>query len=139
MQRLGCVRLVIQHGSSPCTPAPGSGIEVETFAYKPSLESDLEASDVVICSGGAGTLLECLELGKKILVVPNTTLQDNHQMELIDVLEQEGYLSSSPTCTIADLEPRIRQIHEGSCVVRKWKPPTESILPVIDELIRQRP
>lgn len=41
---------------------------------------------------GAGSILTALRAGKKLIVVPNTSLMDNHQAELALALEQENYL-----------------------------------------------
>jgi beta-1,4-N-acetylglucosaminyltransferase len=40
---------------------------------------------------GSGSILAALRFGVPLVVVPNPTLQDNHQEELADVLQQEGY------------------------------------------------
>lgn len=44
---------------------------------------------------GSGSILDALRLNKLLIVVPNPTLLDNHQIELAEALEQRGYLSSS--------------------------------------------
>lgn len=41
---------------------------------------------------GAGTILEALEIDARVIVVPNTSLMDNHQLELAEELERQGYL-----------------------------------------------
>lgn len=41
---------------------------------------------------GSGSILTALRMSKPLLVVPNETLMDNHQVELADALEKEGYL-----------------------------------------------
>lgn len=46
---------------------------------------------------GSGSILEALHLGKLLLVVPNSSLMDNHQAEVAKALSEEGYLlESSP-------------------------------------------
>jgi UDP-N-acetylglucosamine transferase subunit ALG13 len=41
---------------------------------------------------GSGTILAALRLDAPIVVVPNTKLLDNHQVELADALQQQGYV-----------------------------------------------
>ena len=45
-----------------------------------------------LCFVGAGSILECLRLKKKLLVVINDKLSENHQAELAVELGGNGYL-----------------------------------------------
>lgn len=45
-------------------------------------------------STGAGSTFEGLRAGKSLMVVPNSALMDNHQIELAHHLEKLGYLVS---------------------------------------------
>lgn len=53
-------------------------------------------SDIVICHGGVGTIFDALYAGKKVLAVPRLSKfdehVDNHQIEVCDELEKEGYI-----------------------------------------------
>lgn len=42
---------------------------------------------------GAGTVLDAMRLDVPIIVVPNTSLLDNHQAELAGELERQGYVT----------------------------------------------
>lgn len=46
---------------------------------------------------GAGTILEGMRLGLALVVVPNSSLLDNHQDELAEELELQGYATRSDT------------------------------------------
>jgi beta-1,4-N-acetylglucosaminyltransferase len=46
---------------------------------------------------GAGTILDGMRLGLSLIVVPNATLLDNHQDELAEELEKQGYATKSDT------------------------------------------
>ena len=46
---------------------------------------------------GSGSVLEALHLRKLLVVVPNASLMDNHQVEVAQALSDQGYLfQSSP-------------------------------------------
>ena len=61
--------------------ATTQSLKVEFYDYKKSLKQDMQEADLVVCSGGSGTILECLEMGRKVLVVPNPTLQGTIRVE----------------------------------------------------------
>jgi beta-1,4-N-acetylglucosaminyltransferase len=44
---------------------------------------------------GSGTILDAMRLGLPLIVVPNPSLLDNHQQELADELERQGYVTKS--------------------------------------------
>lgn len=49
----------------------------------------MEIGDLYI---GSGSILEALRLVKRLIVVPNKTLMDNHQKELAGELQRQEYL-----------------------------------------------
>ncbi|KAL2821944.1 glycosyltransferase family 28 C-terminal domain-containing protein [Aspergillus granulosus] len=67
-----------------------SGIDHEMRLAKAKPSED-RTSGLVISHAGSGSILAALRFGVPLVVVPNPTLQDNHQEELADVLQQEGY------------------------------------------------
>ena len=54
----------------------------------------IEKSDVVICHGGAGTLLDALNFNKPVVIVPRLSkfseVYDDHEIELAEALEAMG-------------------------------------------------
>lgn len=56
------------------------------------LDDETVLSEVI---QGSGTILDVLRLGKPLIVVPNSTLLDNHQQELASALESSGHLKVS--------------------------------------------
>ncbi|KIX00643.1 uncharacterized protein Z518_09708 [Rhinocladiella mackenziei CBS 650.93] len=47
---------------------------------------------VVISHAGSGSILDVLRLGIPLIVVPNTDLLHNHQVELAEILAEQDYL-----------------------------------------------
>lgn len=41
---------------------------------------------------GSGSILDALRFQKRLIVVPNESLMNNHQKELSEELERQGYL-----------------------------------------------
>ncbi|KAL4887044.1 glycosyltransferase family 28 C-terminal domain-containing protein [Aspergillus karnatakaensis] len=78
------------------------GVRVEGFDFNPAgldkemrlakaKPSEKRSSGLVISHAGSGSILAALRFGVPLVVVPNPTLQDNHQEELAEVLQDEGY------------------------------------------------
>lgn len=108
--RLQCRHLVIQIGRGVLEPTylpevcADVGITLEVFRFKPTLKDDMTAADLVICHAGAGSITEALTLHKKVMVVVNESLMDNHQSELARAVVDKGYcFSTSPECLVVDL------------------------------------
>ena len=65
---------------------------------KPEKMKDIiKDSDIIITHAGVGTIMECLEMGKEIIVVPrkveNSEHVNNHQEEIAYEMEKQGFLT----------------------------------------------
>ncbi|KAK4665560.1 N-acetylglucosaminyldiphosphodolichol N-acetylglucosaminyltransferase catalytic subunit alg13 [Podospora pseudopauciseta] len=75
-------------------------LQVECFSYAPVLkpymlecrgEQGKSLAGCVIAHAGAGTILEVRRYGAPLIVVPNPTLMDNHQLELAVEVQRQGW------------------------------------------------
>ncbi|KAI1007489.1 hypothetical protein K3495_g744 [Podosphaera aphanis] len=92
-------------------PAPPS-LTVRAFDFnRASLTADMQrcqavagrvTQGLVICHAGAGTILECLRLQLLVIVVPNATLLDNHQVELAREVQRLGHATMADPAGLAD-------------------------------------
>ncbi|KAG9295690.1 hypothetical protein G9A89_001707 [Geosiphon pyriformis] len=122
---LGYKRLLIQYGKSWSTfqkamtrqtsqtsyliPSLPSSIKIDSYDFKPSLTHDLQEANLVISHAGSGSILESLRLQKKLIVVVNNSLMDNHQSELAIELHSLGYLLNT---SMSDLAEAIKSHHD---------------------------
>lgn len=67
-------------------------LSIQWFRFSANLEAVLREHEFVISHAGAGSLLEGLRLARKMLVVVNEQLMDNHQIELGEVMSKRGYV-----------------------------------------------
>ncbi|KAF4125794.1 beta-1,4-N-acetylglucosaminyltransferase [Geosmithia morbida] len=83
-----------------------SGMTVEVFGLSRNLfgeemmacrQSSERQMGLVISHTGTGTILDAWKLGLPLIVVPNTSLMDDHQTELAEHLSDEGYTIKSTT------------------------------------------
>lgn len=81
----GALRLQVGRGA-----APPDGFD--WFRFSPTIADEMRQAGVVISHAGAGSILEALELGKKLVVCANDALMDNHQLELAAALEARGHV-----------------------------------------------
>ena len=78
-------------------------IQIRAYRYKNNILSDMESADLVISHAGAGSITDGLGLQKKMVVVINDTLMNNHQTEVADAFEAENYLFSTTPSNLCSL------------------------------------
>lgn len=93
LRRLGYTEVEVQYGHAAAAfqPLPG----VQGFDFDVGLRERVARCDLVITHAGAGSILDAVERGdgaaaRKVLVVVNTALMDNHQLELARKLDAQG-------------------------------------------------
>jgi beta-1,4-N-acetylglucosaminyltransferase len=91
--------------SGVCEIDSSNSLSWEAYRFKPSLNQDMTSADLIISHAGAGSIMEGMEQCrnrilsedpdkrmKRLVVVINEGLMDNHQSELAEALERRGYL-----------------------------------------------
>jgi beta-1,4-N-acetylglucosaminyltransferase len=96
LDKNGFTDLVIQKGIGEYEPNEYKNINFNNLKITVgklfnNFEEVIRQSEIVISHGGAGIILESLKNGKKLIVVVNDTLMDNHQTELAETLVKDGY------------------------------------------------
>lgn len=79
-------------------------VQLELFQFAPDLTSYIQSADIVISHAGSGTILDTLRMRPKppaLVVVPNTSLMDNHQVELAQALGKDKFLIVASEETLA--------------------------------------
>ncbi|KAA8571490.1 hypothetical protein MFRU_026g00990 [Monilinia fructicola] len=135
----------------------GLGLEIEVFDFdrnglghemrqckKGGFYGNGESLEgIVISHAGSGTILDALRIDVPLIVVPNTSLLDNHQAELADELERQGYVTkASGPCDLAEAIHKAERKKDGrpdeakNCQGRKsWQGhKNPSVAPVLDEV-----
>lgn len=102
LRNKGFHSLLVQYGNSDTQPQSRvPGLRVECYQFKPTLLPDFSRADLVITHAGYGCLMEALQLRKAVVAVINTTLMDNHQLEIAAELERGNYLVKCYPQTLA--------------------------------------
>jgi len=98
MKQNGYKRLVVQYGKGQkpelrADDIKKRGLEVELYDFKPTLAQDMAQADLILSHAGAGTVCEVLQQKTpRLVVVVNTLLMDNHQLELAHAMHRRNYL-----------------------------------------------
>ncbi|GKZ35569.1 N-acetylglucosaminyldiphosphodolichol N-acetylglucosaminyltransferase catalytic subunit alg13 [Aspergillus brasiliensis] len=118
LQKLGFTHLLVQYGKDGqslwedfqrrCPPGSDSrhGLEIDGFDFNQAgLDEEMRLTRANVSEGriggllishaGSGSILGALRLGVPLVVVPNPTLKDNHQEELAQELQKQGYVVAS--------------------------------------------
>lgn len=76
------------------------------FAFSPDFNKYLEQADLIITHGGVGTIMQALNLNKKVIAVARLEKfaehVDDHQLEIVTKLTREGYILSANNQTDFD-------------------------------------
>ena len=121
----GMKRLVVQIGRGVTEPVLLAaicgkyGVNFEWFRFKPTLQQYMESADLVLSHSGAGSIIEALTLKKRLVVIVNESLQDNHQTELAVALEARNYChATTPKELCQKLSNLLKKkdfLHEFNC------------------------
>eukprot|EP00834_Sanchytrium_tribonematis_P005405 NODE_324_length_9702_cov_1.027491.p8 type:complete len:148 gc:universal NODE_324_length_9702_cov_1.027491:8590-8147(-) len=90
--------VVMQIGSYKKKIEPLSNFKM--FDYCDNMNKYYDESDYIISHGGTGTILNGLRRKKLMLVVPNSKLLGNHQVEIIEKLQS---LNLIHTCKVDEI------------------------------------
>lgn len=80
-------QVVMQIGNGNYEP-----VNCEFFRFAPSLLPYYEKADLVISSGGVGTLFELMSKNKKAIGVSNIDMPNRHQDEILEKLSTQGHI-----------------------------------------------
>nr|CCA17259.1 UDPNacetylglucosamine transferase subunit putative [Albugo laibachii Nc14] len=99
-----CLRALYGHGYREITMQIGHGtyvprgtledasdLKISYYRHNPHYKQDLVKADLVISHAGAGSCMDTLSEKKKLIVVVNTALMNNHQAELADAMDEKRY------------------------------------------------
>ncbi|GAP83108.2 putative glycosyltransferase family 1 protein [Rosellinia necatrix] len=139
LRALGFTDLIVQCGpdlqyfESIKSPPDGKphGIRITAFSYAPDLgkyflqASRSDGSDgngkrhcgVIISHAGSGSIIEALQFDSKLIAVPNPELMDNHQLEIAEEMDSQGFLVHGTLGSVAEAFMKIHEI-----TLQKWPP-----------------
>lgn len=147
---LGYTRIVLQYGWGALSPEKAStvreGLVWEAFDFTDRMAEYIAQADVVIGHCGSGTVLDVLRgpifgemvsVGRRpvLILVPNPSLMDNHQLELAGALVEAGaaMLSTADIPSLSDKLQQATAISASSGVKNALSP---SAIDQLGELIR---
>ena len=92
------LRLQVGRGAAPHLPAASTvnNTHVSWFRFTRDLPGEMARAHIVVSHAGAGSILEALELKRRLVVVPNSALMDDDQAELAGALAADRHLVAAP-------------------------------------------
>ncbi|MUK77033.1 hypothetical protein GNP84_09015 [Aliivibrio fischeri] len=101
----------------------------QSFAYSEEFQSYVDSAELIVTHAGAGSVYSMLENSKKLVVVPNLTRADNHQLELAKYVQDNNFavscfdLNDIESCIIraknTDFEPYQCEKFFGHSIIRE--------------------
>ena len=92
----------VQHGTSKAPPWNGTaGLGHSEYLAHDEMSTRTAEATAVVCHGGPGTIMDCLKVGTKPIVVPRRHAEgehvDDHQVRFTRRLESAGYIRVAET------------------------------------------
>jgi UDP-N-acetylglucosamine transferase subunit ALG13 len=79
--------VIAQRGAGQFIPK-----HVKSFRFKKGLEEYLQKAEIVISNCGAGTIMENVTRGHRLIVIQNPDITGGHEWELVSKMEKGGHL-----------------------------------------------
>lgn len=139
LKEIGYKGIHFQIGQGSYTPnvqySNIDGFDVQVYKYTNDWDAEVSHCGLVLGHAGAGTILDSLEKGKPIVVVANTALMSNHQMEISNRMTEMGYTLS---CPLPELKSQIQELCISMAGLKSF-PKTESdaFKNSIEQLLRE--
>jgi beta-1,4-N-acetylglucosaminyltransferase len=76
---------------------------------------EVETADLILGHAGAGTILEALSNAKRLIVVPNRSLMDDHQLELCEAVADKYCLSCAESDVVEILRGAKAAFQKVTC------------------------
>lgn len=96
LSQLGFTRMRIQYGRGNHhifkKHHKEGGLSITGFEYTDDLAGEMSRAHLVISHAGTGSVLDALRIGKHPVVVVNSKLMDNHQIEIAEELFRKRHL-----------------------------------------------
>ncbi|KAF2223994.1 glycosyltransferase family 28 C-terminal domain-containing protein [Elsinoe ampelina] len=99
-------------------PVDTNGLDLYMKRAKAGKDSE-SREGCIISHAGTGTILSAMRLAIPIIVVPNEELLDNHQVELAEVLAQQGYVIHGRSDALAQALDELEEVRHK---VQSWPP-----------------
>lgn len=62
-----------------------------SFKFTKNINDYYEKADIIISHAGAGSIYNLLEKNKKIIIIPNLSRVDTHQLDITQYMQKENY------------------------------------------------
>lgn len=98
-----------------------NGLREEMLAAKGRLKTEAGEGAVgcVISHAGSGSVLEALRIDLPTIVVPNSELLNNHQLELAEALAEQNYVIHGKLDSLKEAIPQLEALRAR---VKHWPP-----------------
>ena len=105
---------------------------IEYIRFAPSLEEYYQKAEIVVSNCGAGTIMENVTKGRKLVVIQNPDVTGGHEWEIVTKMERGNHL-----LWCKDIEDLASMINTAKTKeFAKFSPERLSIARVIRELIQ---
>ena len=118
-------QVIAQRGAGKYTPK-----NIEHFRFSQSLAEYYNIADIVISNCGAGTIMENVTKGRKLIVIQNPDVTGGHEWELVTMMEKGEHLIWCRNITqLLDCIERAR-----SMTFRQFKPKQMILSEILEEV-----
>lgn len=110
-------------------------MKIIKFTYQDEMEELIKSADIIITHGGVGTIIEGINLGKKIIAVPRLKKYkehvNDHQLQIIQNFNDNGYIIG--VNSVDEIEIALEKIKDF--IPKKYKSNKQNFLDKLENSI----